>query len=353
MLITGSKSMVGRARERVMLAPGTAPVATACPRRASVKYTSVRSAPADQPEQRSALIAGVAAFGFWGVIPIYWKFLQAIPASEILAHRFVWTTSFLVCLLTWQGRWPEVRSAMRSRRTMLLCLASGTAISCNWLMFIWAVNAGRVLETSLGYFMTPLVNVIFGAAFLRERLTRLQFAAVVLATLGVLNLTFGYGRFPWIALGLCVSWGFYGWLRKISGTAAIPGLFFEATLLLPLAIAFLFLLHQRGGGVFGTAHWNLSLLLISAGVVTGLPLVWFGHAARHLRLATIGFLQYLAPSGSYLLGVFLYHEPFTRAHLITFALIWIALALFTYEMIRLWRATRPSGEAPAAPPIAD
>ena len=302
-------------------------------------------------EQRSALIAGIAAFGFWGIIPIYWKFLRMVPASEILAHRFVWTTAFLAGLLSWQGRWPEVRQTLRSRRAVLFCVASGTAISLNWFMFIWAVNANRVLETSLGYFMTPLMNVLFGAIFLRERLTRLQLAAVILAVMGVLNLTFGYGRFPWIALGLCCSWGFYALLRKLSGTAAIPGLFFETTMLLPLAIVYLIFLQTKGTLFFSPTHWTQALILISSGLVTGLPLVWFGHAARHLRLTTIGFLQYLAPSGTFFLGVFLYHEPFTRAHLITFALIWLALIIFTFEMIRLWRAERLPAEA--APPIAD
>ncbi len=302
-------------------------------------------------DERSALLAGFAAFGFWGIIPIYWKFLQKVPASEILAHRFVWTTSFLVCLLSWQRRWPEVWSAFRSRRVTLYCLGSGLAISCNWLMFIWAVNVNRVLETSLGYFMTPLVNVLFGAVFLRERLTRFQLVSVLLATAGVLNLAFGYGRFPWIALGLCVSWGTYGLLRKVSRTAAIPGLFFETTLLAPLAIAYLTLLYLRGTSTFGPAHRDVSLLLISTGIVTGLPLVWFGHAARHLRLTTIGFLQYLAPTGTFFLGVFLYREPFTRTHLITFALIWVALAIFTAETIRLWRSKRVSAEE--APSLAD
>ena len=187
--------------------------------------------------------------------------------------------------------------------------------------------------------------------FLRERLTRLQFASFVLVTIAVLNLTFGYGRFPWIAIVLCVSWGIYGLLRKLSGTAAIPGLFLETILLTPVAIGCLVLLHARGGGVVRPEHGKLLLLLISTGIVTGLPLVWFGHAAQHLRLTTIGFLQYLAPSGSFLLGVFLYHEAFTAAHLISFGLIWIALAIFTAEMLRLWRAARPSPEV--APPIAD
>jgi chloramphenicol-sensitive protein RarD len=301
-------------------------------------------------EQRTALIAGIAAFGFWGIIPIYWKLVRAVPASEILAHRFVWTTAFLVCLLTLQRRWREVAHGAQSRRTLVYCLASGTAISSNWLMFIWAVNSDRVLETSLGYFMTPLVNVFFGALFLRERLSRLQVASVILAALGVLNLTFGYGRFPWIAVGLCISWGVYGLLRKASRTAAIPGLFFETTMLLPFAVAYLFILQTRGALVFGPPHWRESLILIISGLVTGLPLVWFGHAARHLRLTTIGFLQYLAPSGTFFLGVFLYHEPFTRAHLITFSLIWAALAIFTAEIVRLWRSRR---DVEAVAPIAD
>ncbi len=319
-----------------------------------MKYARV-SAPASSAEnarvQRSALLAGLAAFIFWGIIPIYWKLLQRVSAPEILAHRFVWTTAFLIGLLTWQSRWPEVRAILRSRRTLLLCLASGLAVSLNWLTFIWAVNANRVLETSLGYFMTPLMNVLFGALFLRERLTRLQVGSVFVAVLALVNLTLGYGRFPWIALALCATWGFYGLLRKISGTAAIPGLFVETILLLPIAIFYLLRLQHNGALIFGPADWKLSAILISTGVVTGLPLVWFGHAARHLRLTTIGFLQYLAPSGTFFLGVFLYHEPFTRAHLLTFALIWIALAVFTSETIRLWRSKR--SEMVAVPPIAD
>src|SRR3954462_4694506 len=161
-------------------------------------------------EDRSGLIAGIAAFGTWGLIPIYWKLLSNIAAIEILAHRFVWTTAFLVGLLSWQRRWAELREAARSRRALFYCLASGLAISVNWFCFIWAVNIGRVLETSLGYFMTPLMNVLLGATFLREKLTRLQFISVLLALAGVLNLTFGYGRFPWIALAICISFGLYG-----------------------------------------------------------------------------------------------------------------------------------------------
>ena len=215
--------------------------------------------------ETSALIAGIAAFTTWGVIPIYWKLLTKVTASEILAHRFVWTSLFLIGLLTWQQRWSEVKSALSSRRATLYCLSSGLAVATNWLFFIWAVNIGRVIETSLGYFMTPLVNVLFGAIFLRERLTRLQLASVLLATSGVLYLTFGYGQFPWIAVTLCSTFGLYGLLRKKSGTAAIPGLFLETVLLVPLAIAYLFFLKSHGQLLFARSGWYLSILLISTG----------------------------------------------------------------------------------------
>jgi chloramphenicol-sensitive protein RarD len=300
-------------------------------------------------EDRSGLIAGIAAFATWGLIPVYWKLLSNLPALEILAHRFVWTTVFLTGLLSFQQRWPEVREATRSRRALLYCFASGLSISVNWLFFIWAVNVGRVIETSLGYFMTPLANVLFGALFLRERLTRWQLASVLLALVGVLNLTLGYGKFPWLALTLCISFGLYGLLRKKSGVRPIPGLFLETTLLTPLAAAYLiYLLLRAGPSTLSSASWSFVLLLISTGVVTGLPMVWFGHAARHLRLTTVGFLQYLSPSCSFFLGVFLYHEPFTRAHLVTFIFIWVALVIFTAEAIWRWRS-RPHVADAAAP----
>lgn len=303
----------------------------------------------DRREERSALIAGFAAFITWGLVPVYWKLLKAVPATEILAHRFVWTSVFLVLLLSWQRRWSEVLAAARSRRAMLYCLTSGISIAVNWFLFIWAVNTGHIIETSLGYFMTPLINVLFGAIFLRERLTRWQLVSVVLATIAVLNLTFGYGRFPWIALSLCFSFGLYGLLRKKSGTRAIPGLFFETIALAPIAAVYLFILYRNGVLSFGGHNLSLSFLLLISGVVTGLPLVWFGHAARHLRLTTVGFLQYLAPSCTFFLGVFLYHETFTHAHLITFIMIWIALVVVTIEAIWRWQSLR---ESEPAPPLA-
>jgi chloramphenicol-sensitive protein RarD len=294
----------------------------------------------EKSQETYGLVAGIAAFTTWGLIPIYWKLLAPVPATEILAHRFVWTTIFLLIVLSWQRRWPELIANVRSPRARIYCLTGGLAIASNWFLFIYAVNTDRVVESSLGYFMTPLMNVLFGAIFLRERLTRLQFVSVLLAALGVLNLTFGYGRFPWIAVLLCITFGLYGLLRKQSGTAAIPGLFVETILLVPFALVFLIYLQRSGTLMFARAGWSLSMLLISTGVVTAVPLFWFGYATRHLRLITVGFLQYLSPIGSFFLGVFLYHEPFTRGHLVTFVLIWLALALFTGEAVLRWRSSR-------------
>lgn len=288
----------------------------------------------------SALLAGFAAFITWGIVPVYWKLLKEIPAPQILAHRFVWTIAFLAALLTYQRRWPEVIATATTPRPALFCLSSGIAVSLNWLIFIWAVNIGRVLETSLGYFMTPIVNVLLGALILRERLTFAQLASILIASAGVVILTIGYGQFPWIAICLCITFGFYGLLRKQSGTAAITGLFLETTFLSPIAIAYLALLAAHGTLIFGQSHFTLSALLVSTGVVTALPLVWFGYAARHLRLVTIGFLQYLSPSISFFLGVFLYRETFTFVHLITFSLIWIALALVSTEAVLRWRSSK-------------
>jgi chloramphenicol-sensitive protein RarD len=299
------------------------------------------------PQHTSAFIAAVASFATWGLVPIYWKLLSRVPALEILAHRFVWTIVFLGLLLSWQERWREVIGNLRRRRSALFCLGSGIMVGLNWLLFIWAVNIGHVLETSLGYFMTPIVNVLLGAFILRERLSAWQTASILIALVAVSILAFGYGHFPWIAVGLCTSFGLYGLLRKQSGTAAIPGLFLETLFLLPLALVYLVILANRGALTFGPLHLALSAILTTSGIVTAVPLIWFGYAARHLRLVTIGFLQYLSPSISFILGLFVYHETFTRQHFITFLLIWIALVLVSAEAVLRWRATkRTAAEAP-------
>jgi chloramphenicol-sensitive protein RarD len=304
------------------------------------------------PQHTSAFIAAVASFATWGLVPIYWKLLSRVPALEILAHRFVWTIVFLGLLLSWQERWREVIGSLRRRRSALFCLGSGIMVGLNWLLFIWAVNIGHVLETSLGYFMTPIVNVLLGAFILRERLSAWQTASILIALVAVSILAFGYGHFPWIAVGLCTSFGLYGLLRKQSGTAAIPGLFLETLFLLPLALVYLVILVNRGALTFGPSHLALSAILTTSGIVTAVPLIWFGYAARHLRLVTIGFLQYLSPSISFILGLFVYHETFTRQHFITFLLIWFALVLVSAEAVLRWRTSkRVAAEAPPDSPL--
>lgn len=285
----------------------------------------------------SAFVAGLAAFVTWGIIPGYWKLLSRVPAGQILAHRFVWTIVFLAILLSLTARWPEVIANFRSRRAALFCLASGIMISANWFLFIWSVNVGRVLETSLGYFLTPIVNVAPGALILRERLTRWQLVSILIAASAIVLRSAGYGRFPWIAVLICLTFGGYGLLRKQSGTAPIPGLFLETTFLLPVALGYMGLLAARHQLIFGTAEPVLSAILLTTGIVTALPLVWFGHAARHLRLITLGFMQYLSPSLSFLLAAFVFHEPFTAMSLLTFLLIWIALAVVSVEGFFRWR----------------
>ena len=225
-----------------------------------------------------------------------------------------------------------------------------------WGLFIWAVIIGRVLETSLGYFMTPILNVLLGALVLRERLSSWQVASILVASAGVLFLTFGYGRFPWVAVALCLTFGVYGLLRKQSRTRAISGVFIESIFLFPIAFGYLLWLAQGGKIAVSPAHPSLFLLLVATGVVTAMPLVWFGYAARNLRLVTIGFLQYLAPIGSFFLGVFAYREPFTRQHLMAFLLIWIALAIVSAEAVLRWRMNIRApvaalSEAPRVEPI--
>lgn len=294
---------------------------------------NLRQRTTDGRHERSALLAAVAAFGTWGLIPGFWKLLRHVSPPEILAHRFVWTSLFLIIVLSWTRRWPEVTAVLRSRSTLLFCLGSGLAIATNWFFFIFAVLINRILETSLGYFMTPLVNVLFGAIFLRERLTRPQVLSVALAAGAVFYLTFGYDRFPWIAVTLCTTFGLYGLLRKKSATAAIPGLFIETIAILPVALAYLLWLQAHGHIAFGHSSASVTALLMSTGVVTAMPLFWFGHAARYLRLTTVGFLQYLSPSASFLLAVCGYHEPLTRSYLVAFAFIWVALAIFSVDAL--------------------
>lgn len=306
----------------------------------------------NRPRSQSSLglLTALLAFCSWGLVPIYWKLLHSVSSMEILAHRLLWSFVFSALLLAIFRRWSEVRRLLRSRRQIGMAILSGAFICLNWYIFIWAVNSGYIVQTSLGYFMTPLVNILLGWLLFGERLRPVQWAAIGLAALGVLNLTFGYGAFPWIALSLCGSFAVYGLLRKTSRADSLPGLFLESAAILPFAVGYLLFLANSGASAFEFTLTPVPLLLIGGGVITALPLLWFAHAARNLKFSTLGLLQYLGPSISFLVGVFIYREPFTLQHLVTFGCIWAALAIYTAEgYIRGRRSVATASAAKAEP----
>jgi chloramphenicol-sensitive protein RarD len=295
------------------------------------------------------LCAG-GAFLFWGLTPIFWKLLQEISAPQILAHRVAWGLVFVAIWMSFRGRWPDLIAAIGRPRTLLALLASTGFIAVNWGLFVYAVNTERVLATSLGYFINPLVNVLLGLVVLGERLTRRQWLAVSLAATGVAVMTIQAGQLPWISLVLAISFAMYGLLRKTVNADAVVGLAFETATLTPLAAAFLLLQEQRGTGAMGHFSLATDVLLVTGGAVTVLPLILFTLGVRRLPLSTAGLLQYIAPSCTFLLAVLLFGEAFTITHAVTFGLIWIALAIYTIEL-RAKLKRRPDLETTVLPAV--
>ncbi|AXK39001.1 EamA family transporter RarD [Crenobacter cavernae] len=271
----------------------------------------------------------LGAYLCWGLFPLYWKPLSSIAPLEILFHRIVWSALLLTGLLVYLRTHRVVLRAFTQPRVLLLFTASSLCLSANWLTYIWAVNHDHVVEASLGYYINPLMNVVLGALFLNERLTRVQKAAIALAAAGVAWLSFGVGQVPWIALLLAVSFALYGLLRKTAKLASLEGLALETFLLMPWALIGLGWLAKRGEA--GILHSDplVTVLLVGAGFVTTVPLLFFAGAARRLKLATLGVIQYLSPTLQFLLGVWLYHEPLGAERLAGFAMIWCALALYS------------------------
>ena len=287
----------------------------------------------------------VAAYGAWGLNPVYFKAVSDIPALEVLAHRVVWSLLLVVFMVLVARRGGLLLQALRDRRTLGLMALSTLVLSVNWLIYIWAINVERVLETSVGYYINPLLSVLLGVLVLGERLTRLQVVAVVLAALGVLNLALGVAGLPWVALSLAATFALYGLIRKTARIGALDGMLVETAIMLPLALAYIAFLAGGGASHFATLDRTTDLLLALSGPVTMLPLIWFASAARRLTLSMVGFFQYIAPTGHFLLAVFAFGEPFTRSHLVTFLLIWTAVALFVWSSVR--GAARPA--TPRAP----
>ena len=285
---------------------------------------------------RKGILSAFASYVAWGVMPLYWKALAGVPAAEILSHRVIWALAFNVILLSVLRRWSWVRSVIKDGKLLLLLAASSALLSINWLVYIWAVNSGHVVETSLGYFINPLVNVALGVIFFKERLRTGQWLAIASAAAGVIFLTVQNGSLPWIALTLAASFGAYGALRKVARLDSLEGLTMETALIAPFAAAFLLFT-----GVSGTStSVTQSALLLGAGAVTAIPLLLFSVGVRSIPMTTLGLLQYIAPTLQFIIGALIYHEPFDATRAIGFGAVWLALAVYTIEGLAMRRKSR-------------
>jgi len=291
-------------------------------------------------EGRRGFLFGVAAYGLWGLFPLYWPLLEPAGAFEILAHRVVWSLVFVLALLALRRRTGNLRAIFADPRTRWTLVFASVVVAVNWVTYIWGVNNGHVVETSLGYFINPLVSVLLGVVVLHERLRGVQWVAVGIALLAVIVLTVDYGQPPWIALTLAISFGSYGLAKKKANVGAIEGLSVETLILVPLALGYLFVLGTGEQLQFGQHGWVHALLLVGTGVVTAVPLLFFGAAATRISLSTLGLLQYLAPLMQFAFGLLVFHEPMSAARWAGFGLVWFALALLTGESLVNRRRTR-------------
>lgn len=304
----------------------------------------------DRRQARIGLAYGLAAYLAWGIFPLYFKFLLHVPAVELLAHRIFWSAVFVAVLLTLTRRWGEVRSAWGTARTARVMLASTLMIGVNWWVFIHAIATSQLRYASLGYYINPLVSVALGVLFLRDPLRPRQMLAILLAVIGVGYMTWSVGHLPWISVTLALTFGMYGLLRKIAPVGPLPGLLVESSLLAPLAAMTVFVVRSDpssaplSAGTYG--------MLMLAGVVTALPLIWFAAAARRLRLGTMGMLQYIAPTCQLILAVTLFHEPFDRDKLIAFAFIWTALGVYSHDSIAHYRSVERNARDRASAELA-
>ena len=299
-----------------------------------------------QVNRRRRSLAGVlyaaGAFLIWGFSPVYWKALLSVPALEIIAHRTVWAFLFLAVLTIAQKRWVEVLRVLKTPRIMGVLFVTAILVCINWLVYVWAVNAGYLLQASLGYFINPLVNVLLGMIFLRERLSRNQTVAVVIAGLAVIYRTVAIGQFPWVAMTLGLGFGFYGLIRKIAPVTSLVGLTVETLWLVPCSAGYLIYLDLQGQGALLRTTVAMDALLIGTGVVTAVPLLFFNLGARRINLSSVGLMQFIAPTCMFLLAVAAYGEPFSVDQLGTFALIWAALAIYSIDSFHQFRhPTKP------------
>jgi chloramphenicol-sensitive protein RarD len=291
----------------------------------------------DRSTVRQGLLYALGAYGCWGVAPLYFKAIAAVSPYEVLAHRVVWSLLFLGVILTWQRRWGAVFTCLTMPSIRRALLVSAVLVAINWLVYIYGVATSQILQTSLGYFINPLVSVLLGTLILGERLRGVQILAVLIAACGVLLLANMAGEVPWIALSVALSFGFYGLIRKVTPVDGLIGLSVETLVLTPVALGYLLWLGWQGGADFRSGDPGMDVLLLCSGIVTSVPLLCFGQAARRLPLTTLGFMQYLAPSLQFLLAVFLYDEPFLFWQAVCFGCIWAALALYSLDSVLVYR----------------
>lgn len=289
-------------------------------------------------EDRKGLLYGFLCYLIWGMFPLYWRMLDDVDSFEILAHRMLWSGVFMVTLFIGIRR-MRLRNHIQRPQQYLMLLLTGTLISFNWGLYIWAINHGYILQSSLGYYINPLVNVLLGYLFLHERLNRAQTVALMLALAGVVYFTIDYGHFPIISLGLAFSFGIYGLLKKKMGLNATPALTVETIWMMPAALVFITFLCSQGQSALNNFDWFTWLLLLLSGAVTAIPLLLYGKAAERITLTELGFLQYISPTGQFLIGIFVYKESFTTAHIICFACIWLGLTIFTVDIIKRLKRT--------------
>lgn len=287
---------------------------------------------------KQGIFFGLAAYVLWGVLPVYWKALELVSPFEILSSRFMWSCVFVFLLIIFQKKWPlftkEVKQVFSNVKTGAAMAAAGITISFNWGTFIWAVNNGHIVETSMGYYINPLVSILFAVVFLRERLDKMQLAAITCAFIGVASMVYSFGKIPWVSLTLAFTFALYGLLKKILPVSALTSIMLETLLITPLALVYEYSLWQQGVSFYASGNLQVIMMLTGAGIVTAIPLLLFTAGARLLPLKILGFLQYISPTLTLLIGVFVYNEAFTASHLLAFGWIWAALLLFIVSQLR-------------------
>ena len=286
-------------------------------------------------ENKAGIWYGVVAYTLWGILPLYWKLMQTVPPLEILAHRILWSFVFILLLVIFTGGWKTVALGFADKKKLLLMFLCGILVSINWFTYIYAVNTGHVIEASMGYFINPLVVVMLGVAVFKEKMTRWQLAAVVLATIGVLMITVQYGRVPWLSLFLAFSFAAYGLVKKIIRVDSITGLTMETLVIMPAALFYIIGLEKNAVGALGSAALLTVLFLAGTGVITAVPLLFYARGIEKTTFSMMGFLQYIAPSISLFLGIFIFKEYFSLFHLVSFCFIWAALLIFTFDSVAL------------------